>query len=33
MWNDLKNNFIEQLDQVNSDLKAAGLPPVVGPNH
>ncbi|TCD61924.1 hypothetical protein EIP91_007716 [Steccherinum ochraceum] len=29
MWNDLKNNFVEQLDQVNADLKAAGLPPVV----
>lgn len=28
MWNDLKNNFVEQLDQVNADLKAAGLPPV-----
>ena len=29
MWNDLRNNFVEQLDQVNADLKANGLPPVV----
>ncbi|KAI0071985.1 homogentisate 1,2-dioxygenase [Panus rudis PR-1116 ss-1] len=26
MWNDLKNNFLESLDEVNKDLKAAGLP-------
>lgn len=28
MWNDLRNNFIANLEQANSDLKAAGLPPV-----
>ncbi|KAH8100772.1 homogentisate 1,2-dioxygenase [Cristinia sonorae] len=29
MWNDLKNNFVEEIDQVNADLKAAGLPALV----
>jgi homogentisate 1,2-dioxygenase len=26
MWDDLKGEFINHLDQVNADLKAAGLP-------
>lgn len=26
MWDDLKGQFINHLDQVNADLKAAGLP-------
>ena len=26
MWDDLKANFMEHLDQVNADLKAEGLP-------
>lgn len=28
MWNDLRNNFIANLEQANNDLKAAGLPEV-----
>jgi homogentisate 1,2-dioxygenase len=26
MWDDLKGEFMNHLDQVNADLKAAGLP-------
>lgn len=26
MWDDLKARFLEHLDEVNADLKAAGLP-------
>lgn len=26
MWNDLRNNFLERIQEVNADLKAAGLP-------
>jgi homogentisate 1,2-dioxygenase len=26
MWDDLKGQFMNHLDQVNLDLKAAGLP-------
>lgn len=26
MWDDLKGQFINHLDQVNADLRAAGLP-------
>ena len=39
MWDDLKGQFINHLDQVNADLEAAGLPGLgdelsqkVGPN-
>ncbi|CAL1716067.1 unnamed protein product [Somion occarium] len=28
MWNDLRNNFIANIEQVNQDLKAAGLPEI-----
>ncbi|KAL4250814.1 homogentisate dioxygenase family protein [Abortiporus biennis] len=28
MWNDLKNNFVENIKDVNNDLKAAGLPEI-----
>ncbi|KAI0630720.1 homogentisate 1,2-dioxygenase [Trametes polyzona] len=28
MWDDLKGQFINHLDEVNADLKAAGLPPL-----
>lgn len=28
MWDNLKANFLNHLDQVNADLKAAGLPPL-----
>jgi len=28
MWNDLKNNFIDNIDEANADLKAAGLPEI-----
>ncbi|KAJ8520765.1 hypothetical protein ONZ45_g2467 [Pleurotus djamor] len=28
MWDNLKGNFVNHLDEVNSDLKAAGLPPL-----
>ncbi|KDQ59299.1 hypothetical protein JAAARDRAFT_127432 [Jaapia argillacea MUCL 33604] len=31
MWDNLKGQFLNHLDQVNSDLKAAGLPPL-GPS-
>lgn len=26
MWDNLKGNFINHLDEINQDLKAAGLP-------
>ena len=28
MWNDLRNNFIANIEEANKDLKAAGLPEV-----
>ncbi|KAH9949789.1 homogentisate 1,2-dioxygenase [Amylocystis lapponica] len=28
MWDDLKGQFVEHLDEANADLKAAGLPPL-----
>lgn len=28
MWDNLKGQFMNHLDQVNADLKAAGLPPL-----
>jgi homogentisate 1,2-dioxygenase len=28
MWDDLKGQFVNHLDEVNADLKAAGLPPL-----
>jgi len=28
MWDDLRANFMDHLDQINADLKAAGLPPL-----
>ena len=31
MWNDLAPNFLKYQDQINSDLKAAGLQPLVLP--
>lgn len=30
MWDDLKGQFMNHLDQVNSDLRAAGLPELPG---
>ena len=31
MWNDLTPNFLKYKDQINADLKAAGLAPLVVP--
>ena len=28
MWDNLKGQFVNHLDQINADLKAAGLPPL-----
>ena len=28
MWNPLRATFIEQLEEVNADLKKLGLPPI-----
>ncbi|KAL7279127.1 hypothetical protein ACG7TL_006967 [Trametes sanguinea] len=28
MWDDLKGQFVNHIDQINADLKAAGLPPL-----
>lgn len=28
MWDNLKAQFMNHLDEVNADLKAAGLPPL-----
>jgi hypothetical protein len=28
MWDPLKATFIDQLDEVNADLKKLGLPPI-----
>ena len=30
MWDNLKAQFMNHIDEINTDLKAAGLPPLSG---